>query len=308
MITPDQQSSPFVHVGAFHSDPEELVATALPLVRRSLYAGDAVTTVLGPRSAHLLREAVGDDAAMISFRAPSEILGPDPGDLLAKLRSLARTNHPRRTLVLGEYQPFTPAWVSEFWESACSLVLADLPMTLLCTCARDGDARSVDAVLTGHPRLLTGGRRARNPRYRVPPDRCPSPASLWGPRWLRVSFHGLADLVRVRERVARVAKDLGMDDDTVAEVVLAVHEAALLACGSGDLEQRDTGGRGCFLEIRTRGPAMLAEVFGPSNRVTESGERELHYIRSFCGAATLREDEGTRTVRVVTSGRHAVVR
>lgn len=308
MSTPDQRSSPFVHLGALYSDPEELVATALPLVRRSLDNGDAITSILADHHAELLREAVGDDAARISFRAPSTILGPEPGDLLTELRSLARRNRPRRTLVLGEYHPSTPTDLAEFWESACSLVLADLPMTLLCNCPRDGDTRSVDTLLTSHPLLLAGGRRSQNPSFRVPADRCPSPASLWGMRSLRVAFRGVADLVRVRARVARVARDLGMDDDNVAEVVLAVHQAALLAGGDGDLQRGDTDGRDCVLEIRTLGEAMLAEVFGPSNHGAEPGERGMHYVRLFCDAATLREDDGTRAVRVLTSGRHAVAR
>lgn len=324
LATPPGPRSPFAHLGLLHTDAADLVDAVHPTLRRALGDGAAVVTVVERRTARLLGEALGDDAAL-RHRAPAEVLGHGPEGLAAEIRAQVRAAGGAPVVLLLQYpasdaEPAAggrPGAATVVRESSVAHVLADLPATLVCACSTDGDPDVLRAARRGHPRLLVGGEHRDNPRFRPPPDRSPAPASLWGARALRMSFRDAGELREVRDRVARVAIGLGLDTDETDAAVLAVHEAALLAA---DPEHGTS-----LVEVRTSGGAMLTEVSGPdahgadgaapdtgdvpveggravdgAGSAADGTDPTLRVVRLFAGTA-VHTDDRSHAVRVLTA-------
>jgi hypothetical protein len=291
---PDPAERGFVHLGVLHSDPDELVAAVLPHLCDALDAGSVVTTVVDRRTQRALREALGDDARALTFRAPAEVLRPDAERLVAALRGLGARHRPRRCFVLAQYQGFTTGEDAAFWEAACGLVLDDLPLTLVCACPRDADPATLEAALAGHPQLLVGGGRHRNPRWRTPVDRSATPVSLWGRRAVRMVLRDAGDLGKAGERVRRAAHGAGMDPEDAARAVRVVQEAALAAQGEG----RDGA---CTLEVRTLERSLLAEITAEGTGV--AGEQTELIPRALGDHLVVRSSRGQRSLRLLVGRR-----
>jgi DcmR-like sensory protein len=290
---PDAAELGFVHLGVLHSDPEELVAAVLPHLRDALDAGSVVTTVVDRRTQRSLREALGDDARALTFRAPAEVLRPDAERLVAELRGLGARHRPRRCFVLAQYQGFTTGEDAAFWEAACGLVLDDLPLTLVCACPRDADPAALESALAGHAQLLVGGGRHRNPRWRTPVDRSATPVSLWGPRAVRMVLRDAGDLGKAGDRVRRAAHGAGMDPDDAARAARVVQEAALAAQGEGD--------GACTLEVRTLQRSLLAEITAEGAGV--AGEQTELIPRALGEHLVVRSSRGQRSLRLLVGRR-----
>ena len=304
-MTPAPSDRGLVHLGLLHDGPDDLAATVAPELRAALDAGLAVSTLVDRRTARALRELLGDDTA-VDFRPPSQLLGSDPQRLVTDLRRARDGNRdgPReRAVVLvghGGHGGTAAADDVAALEQALALLLAELPVTVICACPRAGDPGVAAAVAAGHPQLLAEGTRRDNPGHVPPPDHCPTPASLWGRRALRLSIRTTHDLRLVRERVSELAGGLGLDTDETAEAVLAVHEAALVAAGGGPALDAGGGESPCLVEVRTAGRTMLAEVSGPDRPdPPDPTEPTLGVFRRAAGSAAVHDVDGARPLRVV---------
>lgn len=283
-----------VHLGLLYDGPEDLVDSAVAEVRRALEAGDDVYLTVDRRTVRAFREALGDDAEGVTFPPPSSMLPPSAPGFLATVQRWARPD--RRTTVLGQYPSTMSAPDCGFGEDALNLVLGDLPLTLICCCRRDLDPDLLAVARRTHPLLATTAGPADNADYRTPAPSSPTPAALWGTVAARLEVDGTEDLAEVRRRVADVAGRAGLEGDAVRAAVLAVHEAAVLACRGSDPEPA-----GLTLEIRARpGSTLFSEVVGPRRAPVPDGD-PLSHVRPFCSCAALHDDAGRRAVRVLTT-------
>jgi hypothetical protein len=286
-----------VHLGLLHDDPDDLVASAVPYVRQALADGDEVHLIVDRRTARTFREALGDDADRVAFPPPSSMLPPSAPGFLAAVRGWARPD--RRTTVLGQYGATMPAPDCGFGEDALNLVLRDLPLTLICTCRRDLDPDLLAVARRTHPHLATPDGRVDNPEFRTPPAADPVPAELWGAVAARLGVGGTGGLAEVRQCVADVAERAGLEGDAVRAAVLAVHEAAVLACRTGDPEHAEL-----VVEVRARpGETLFSEVVGPppSAEPGAADDDPLARLRPFCTGADLHDGPDRRAVRVLTT-------
>jgi len=283
-----------VHLGLLHDGPDDLVDSAIGEVRRALEAGDDVYLAVDRRTVRAFREALGADAENVTFPPPSSMLPPSAPGYLATVRGWARRD--RRTTVLGQYPAAMSAPDCGFGEDALNVVLGDLPLTLICCCRRDLDPDLLSVARRTHPHMATTAGHADNPDYRAPATASPTPAGLWGTVAARLDVDGTGDLAEVRRRVADVAGRAGLEGDAVRAAVLAVHEAAVLACRSSDPDRA-----GLTLEVRARpGSTLFSEVVGPRT-AAESVADPLSHVRPFCARAALHDESGRRAVRVLTT-------
>lgn len=284
------------HRGLLHDSSDGVAAAALPTVRAALAAGDAVVLLVDRRTAHEIRAALEPDGNDLVVAAPTEAFRPDPTGFLHLLRTWVVPG--RRTLVLGQYSaldvdPDDHAFV----EDAIDLVLADLPLTVLCTCARDADP-GADRLRRHHRLLQDGDAVVANPDHQPCPDRSPVRSALWGPAVLRADFRDLADLRDLRVRVAAVTADAGLAGETADAAVLAVHEAAVMACA-----MRGDTAADCTVEIRTVDRTMFTEVTAPGVSVPAPPDDDpLAVLRLLSRTASVEGADSEQRIRVLSTG------
>ncbi len=282
------------HRGLLH-DADDLAAAVVPTVRAALDAGDAVTLIVDRRTAREVRAALGPRADAVTFAPPTEVSRPGPEDVLRRLRSWA--SPARRTLVVGQYPGLDTADAGAdraVVEDGVDLVLADLPLTVLCACSRDAAPASVE-LLRRHHRHLDDGGDAVSPTHRVAADRSPVPAALWGPPLLRADFRELSDLRELRGRVAGAAAEAGLAGDPADAALLAVHEAAVLACR---LRREDAPD--CTVEIRAGAGAMLTDVVAAGSGPVDTGP--LAVVRLFSRESSIDAVGPDHRIRVLSTG------
>lgn len=298
------------HVGVPYADSESLVESIGPRVAGALADGDDVYLSVDRRTARGFRDWLGPAGEAVTY--PSPRLWPQ--DVVRDLRGVMRPD--RRTLVLGQY---TASGIDgremTQVEEGVNLVMGDLPLTLLCTCAETASPAFGSSLRFGHPALWRDGTVVPNPEYREPVAVRPVAGGLWGPATLRLDFRAPAELHRLREHVTRAAESVGLRGEPLREAVLATHEAAVLAAGGvgvavdpwaasalelgpgGDAVDRTVP---CVLEVRVDTGVLYCEILGPRPEVgpTANGD-PLRVVRMFCDRAVLHDEADVRTVRVL---------
>lgn len=293
-----------VHLGVVYDDVDDLVARCLPEIRTVLDAGGDVHVTVDRRGVRRFRDALGADADRIAFPAPRDAFGVSTPELLRTIRGWTRPG--RRTLVLGQYsRDNPPGWDCAFAEDAVNLVLADLPLTVLCACETSGSADHRELVSRAHTQLVGGVGRVPNPHFRPPAASCPAPLAPWGDPQLAMTVHGGEDLAEVRHRVTAVAERAGLSGPSLGTAVLAVHEAVLLAgrAGLGEVPDPPMGAQ--ELRVRTAAGAIVTEVLAPDATEPEDGppDGDLRQtcLPSFCDHLSVHDGPHGRLVRVLTS-------
>lgn len=285
-----------VHLGLLFDGPDDLVASAAPVLRQAIDAGDEIVVAADRGTARRVREMFGADAERIAFPPPTSWLRPSAPDFLTALGRRQRPD--RRTTVLGQYPAAMPARACGSGEDAVGVVLADLPLTLICCCRRDLDPELVAVLRRTHPQWATAIGPTDNPGHRAPATASPTPAALWGAVAGRVGVQGLADLPELRRCVAEAAERAGMEGDAVRAAVLAVHEAALHAVRHGAPDHAHL-----TLEVRALGRTLLSELTGPHGipvRADFDGD-PLARVRPFCARASVHDEPQHRAVRVLST-------
>lgn len=313
----DDRPAATTHLGLLHDGPDDLVARVLPALDRALHRGDAVSTVVDRRTARGLREALGHHAGALTFASP-HAGPPRAGTFLRRVHDMVTATPGRPAWVLAQYSAFaTSDEELRTGEDGVNLVLGDLPLTLVCACARDAGPGPTATVHHTHPAWLEGAGCVDNPGFRPPEDRSPTPSEVWGGVHLaQLHFGATVDLHRVRTHAAALAAEVGLRGERARAAVLAVHEAAVLACDEvADAELPGDDGP-CVLDVWAAGTRLVAEVRGPRaplgpaaqvaagfdarlprNRLRMAGP--LRLVRTFCDEVTSRETPTARAVRVV---------
>lgn len=297
------------HVGVPYDDAESLVESVGPRVADALADGEDVYLSVDRRTARGFREWLGPAGDAVAFPSPSVW----PQDIVRDLRSVMRPD--RRALVLGQYTASgVDGRAMAQIEDGVNLVMADVPMTLLCTCANGAGSSLRSSLRFGHPLLWVDGAPVPNPDYREPVAWRPVSGALWGPPTLRLDFRTPVDLHRLREHVSRAGREVGLSTEMVREAVLATHEAALLASGGvppagWDPVTDDVPGAAggdaaatvpCVLEVRAATGSLHCEILGPRpDTAAGAGDDPLHIVRMFCDSALLHDEADVRAVRVL---------
>jgi transcriptional regulator with XRE-family HTH domain len=160
-----------------YGSDDEYVAAMVPFLREGLARADSVLAVTARRQAALLREALGDDAALVEF-----------SDASSWYRSLSMAANGYRTFVRQRFQRGAPwirivaepvwtgwseaaaaEWVR--YESMVNMALASSPATIVCTYdSRSAPARALDGARYTHPEVVGVGDVTTSSTYRKPED------------------------------------------------------------------------------------------------------------------------------------------
>lgn len=288
------------HLGHLYDTSEDLVAAVLPRVRATLAAGARVSAIVERRTRRALLEALGPGAG-IEFTTAGSLRDGSRGGLPGHVR---HTASPVGGLVLAQYSAFdVPDAELRAGEEQVNRLPTDLPVTLVCACARDSREARLATVRATHPGLLDAG---ANPDFRAPEDRLTLPRPGDVPV-LAVDVAGSGDLRGLRAEVGRVARTAGLHGDEVHRALLAVHEAAVVVGGA---ERPDR--MACAVEVwagdgslavEVRGPAPTSADGGTADRLPRHPDRRpepLDHVRLFCPTATIEDSGDARVIRLVT--------
>ena len=160
-------------------------------------------------------------------------------------------------------------------------------------------------ALRHHPWLLTEEGLRRNPDFRPPTASSPVPAGLLGSSVATLPVPDGAALAGLRRRVADAAHEAGIDGERAEAIVLAAHEAMLLASGA-DLRSDLLPGEH-VLDVRVTPSAVVTECRGTPPSGTPQPVVEdprFAHLSRFCDRATVHADREGRLVRVLTGTAH----
>ena len=298
-MTTDAPPVGLVHAAVLCTDPDELARRADPEVRATLAAGGAVQIVLDRRGVRAFRDVLDDlpDDERISFPAPAEVAGLPPARCLDDLPRDARN------LLLGRVCADDPTPDGELAEDAITLLLADEPATVLCVYDPADPVQDARARRS-HAWLLTEDGLRRNADFRAPSATSPVPGGVLGSSVTTLPVPDGAALSTLRERVAAIAAEVGVEPERAEALVLAAHEAMLLASGA-DLRSDLRPGRH-VLDVRVTPATVVTECRStPPSGTPAVGsvtveEPRLAHLRRFCDRATVHTDHDGRVVRVLT--------
>ncbi len=286
-----------LHAAVLCDDPDELARRIEPHVRATLAGGGAVRIVLDRRGVRSFREVLGHDGGRVDFPSPASVAATPPSRRLVGLVGEVRS------LMLGRVLADDPGPDGELGEDTITLLLADEPATVLCVydpADQDEHARA----LRTHPWLLTEDGPRRNPGFRPPSPTCPVPAGLLGSSVATLPVPDGAALAALRERVAAVAHEAGVDPERAEAIVLTAHEAMLLASGA-DLHSDLLPGEH-VLDVRVTPATVVTECRAtppsgtPRNPAAPGEDPRFAHLRRFCDRATVHADHDGRVVRVLT--------
>ncbi|NMO92959.1 hypothetical protein [Actinomycetospora sp. TBRC 11914] len=286
-----------LHAAVLCGDPDELAHRLDPRIRGTLDTGGAVRIVLGRRGVRAVRDVLGDAGDRVDFPVPAEVAATPPAHRLAGL------DGEDRSLLVGRVCADDPGPDGEVGEEAITLLLADAPATVLCVYDPDDPDEHARALRT-HPWLLTDDGLHRNPDFRPPSSTSPVPVGLLGSSVATLPVPDGAALSTLRERVAAVAREAGLDPERTEAIVLAAHEAMLLASGA-DLRSDLLPGEH-VLDVRITPAALVTECRGTPPSGTSSvplvpgDDPRFAHLRRFCDHATAHADRDGRLVRVLT--------
>ncbi|WP_034216961.1 anti-sigma factor RsbA family regulatory protein [Actinoplanes subtropicus] len=296
------------HDAMFYGSDEEFLAVLVPFVREGLTGEEAVTAALTADNIALLRDALGVDAAAVSFIDRDEWYSR-PTTTIAGwrevLRQGSRHGHTQFRLI-GEVG-FGPTDRHVTWsryEAALNDVFAGAPAWIVCPY----DTRALPpTVLTDarrtHPTVIDDVRRDSDQYLpaedflRTVPE--PLPAATDAPvLQIPVTMDGLATRQALREALA--AQGWG-DPGRLQDLLLVATELITnsLRHGRGHRELRLwISGRTVTGEVTDEGDGPgdpLAGYRPPEN--TLPGGRGLWLANQLCDALTLSHQEGTTRAR-----------
>lgn len=236
MITATPDAAPVPHAALFHEGDGELVDASLPYLEEGLDRGEAVVVALPPEHLDLIAKSLGTAAAEHVGFVDITTLGRNPGRVLPEL-ALYQRDHGRHRRVRALGSPVwpgrTPVELDACREhdALMNLVLPHVPATVMCPFDRGTlDTDTIAWARTTHPVVLEDGRWSANPGFADPlavataaRGPLPEPEDV-GEALVFTAPDGPR---LVRRAVADHGRRHGLDEDQVADLCLAVHEAAV---------------------------------------------------------------------------------
>ncbi|MEH0974510.1 sensor histidine kinase [Micromonospora sp. CPCC 205546] len=234
----------FVHEGFFYHDADALLAGTVPFITDGLAAGEPVLVAMPDANLRLVRAAVGRADAV--RWADMTRAGRNPGRIIPwVLQAFIEQHAGRRVRIIGE-----PIWAgrSDTEYPACAqhealinMAFAGREATILCPYDTAGLAADVlaDAYAT-HPVLVDAAGRRPSARYAPAEVVARHNAPLSAPTEpVSTLVYQLDTLSRVRRFVAGHGEAVGLDEDQLSDLQIAVTELATNsvahAGGAGEL-------------------------------------------------------------------------
>jgi anti-sigma regulatory factor (Ser/Thr protein kinase) len=245
----------FHHEAVFYDGEQTYMDRLLPFLREGATADEPMLVAVSPARIRLLSDALGADAAKVTF-VPMDELGRNPARIIPAWRAFTDRAGTRAVRGIGE-----PVWAGRsraeldechLHESLLNVAFADRPSFQL-LCPYDTAALPADVLQRArrsHPCVDEHGTTEPSDHYH--PELTLTvglPAVPGSAR--RLVFDGPA-LGDVRRAVAAAAREVGISDDRTDACVLAVNELAANSVRHG-------GGRG-ELHIWHEDDALVCEV------------------------------------------------
>jgi anti-sigma regulatory factor (Ser/Thr protein kinase) len=301
----------FEHEALFYRGDDEFLAGLVPFVRNGLERDEAVVVAEPRPRLELLRDALGADAAAVTFLDMAEI-GANPGRIISvwavALDEQVRAG--RRLRGVGE-----PAFHG---RRPAELVECQLHEQLLNRAFGDGPAWRLlcpyDEQLL--PRSVCHGTREAHPIRSTPADRRTSAAfladgyleafaaPLQQPREAVLrGIYGAGDVPATRRTVAQYARRCGLPEEQVEVLELAASELATNSIRHGG----GTGTLAMWLE-----PGAAVVEFSDAGHVTDplvgrltpspeqAGGRGLYLVHQLCDLVQVRSSPRGTTIRILT--------
>jgi anti-sigma regulatory factor (Ser/Thr protein kinase) len=257
-------SSMLRHNAFVYESHDEYLGCAVPFLREGLRAGDGAIVAHTRPGMAMMREALGADAAHVTFVDVSAAYTRPARTLAAYhevyAQQLQRT--PRlRAVADVQFGPDPREW--DLWtgyEAVFNRSFGHLPAWVLCSYDANGTPDPIiEGVWRTHPEVLSGDAWSASARYEDPDEVLrrvtPLPAEL---RELR-SIAPVRDAEQLRERLAPELVAAGLGAARTLDMLLAATEVATNALqhGGGIEDVRIGRVRGRFVcEVIDRGPGF----------------------------------------------------
>jgi anti-sigma regulatory factor (Ser/Thr protein kinase) len=306
----DEAPTPrFRHEALFYAGAAEFLDGTTAFIEEGLDAGEPVLAVLGAAKIDRLRARLGGAADRVEF-ADMEQVGRNPARVIPTWREYV-TAHPPGRSVRGIGEPVwagrSPAELVEtqHHEALLNVAFADTP-TLSLLCPYDVDALDpavIDDARRTHPTVRQRDCTGPSSSYLQLPARAkplsgPLPEPDRAPSVLAFGRDGLCE---VRELVARLAREAGLDRRRAADLVLAADEVAANSIrhggGGGTLRVWDDG-RALVCEVHDAGTVRDAMVGRERPRLLAPTGRGLWLANQLCDLVQLRSSPAGTTVRL----------
>jgi AcrR family transcriptional regulator len=304
---PSNGHARLLHEVLVYSSEEVFLARLVPFLRDGLDAGQPTIVALTPKNVALLREALGQDAARISF-ADAITHYRRPAHAIAEYRRRldSELSRPDAELVriVGELQFGRSAQEDAEWtryESMINRGLAGYPAWIIC--AYDTRALPEQVVADAHcthPVVSTSDTREASAGY-IETDKFVEPPFVReGERGDGNPFASLTvtkerDLDEVHRVVAGAARAAGLAPTIVDDVTVAAGELVRDALRQGD--------GGASVQITRDGARWHCEVTDRDSGQTMPGDEiGLSIARLISERVELTSGAGARTVRLTFTG------
>lgn len=299
--------SGFHHEAVFYAGDDEYVAGLLPDLRATLDAGGDVLVAVAGDKAQLLRESLGVAAGRVAFADMAQ-LGRNPGRIIPAWREFVGDGGPGPWLGIGEpvWPGRSPDELIECRRHESMLNLAfDGGRSWRLLCPYDTDALSPEVLADArrsHPQVSVAGVTRHSDEYLEPPTVLGWDGALPDPqsRPAELAFTR-ADFALVRRFVDELAREAGIADPRLADLVLAIHELATNSVrhGGGSGRLRVWRENGTFLcEVADAG--HIADPLAGRERAPlgDGGGRGLWLVNQLCDLVQLRSSRDGNVVRV----------
>jgi anti-sigma regulatory factor (Ser/Thr protein kinase) len=230
---PDGGSEGFRHEALLYAGIDDFLAQTLPFLHAGAAAGDGMLAVVDAPKIVALREALGPDAAEVTFADMREV-GSNPARIIPAWRAFVDARPGRRLRGIGEpiWATRSPAELVECHrhEALLNLAFADVAgFELLCPYDVDAlDPAVIEAAHHTHPRVAHDETHAVSDGYDgleavTAPFVAPLPAP---PDDAQVMPFEFATLGALRSVVAAWIDQAGVREPRTGDLVMAVNELA----------------------------------------------------------------------------------
>jgi anti-sigma regulatory factor (Ser/Thr protein kinase) len=271
----------FRHQALIYASKEEFLAGIIPYLQQGLEADETVLVVTKPANARAVKDALGEEASAIVWGESSgwyQRLGPMFEEFRGYLAGQAGRDRPTRVVAEGAATGRTSAWLAEYlrYEAITNIAYAPYRIPILCLWdSRDFPAPVIDAVRRTHTELIEQGRPVRNDRFQEPAAYIrhhDQTASLVSPKTVdhNLLLASPADLSPLRTAVRKAAKAIGFSDQRIADMQVAITEAATNAITHGKRPAYARGWRDNNLlvwQIEDHGTGIQQPLSGYSNPI-----------------------------------------
>ena len=217
------------HAALLYASPGEFAAGVARFVQAAEQAGDPVLVACAGTSLDVLRPRLDGHGGLVTW-ADIRSTGLNPARLIDSIHLFAGQHRGRAICCVQEpaWPARTPEELREVirHEALVNLVLADVPVSVLCPYDMRLGTGLIASVERTHPALIQSGRRWASSSYmaNTVPEECDLPLST--PPAAAETLQYRDDLAAVRAFAASRARRAGLPPRRVGDLVIAVSELA----------------------------------------------------------------------------------